>query len=84
MCERRPRGLGIRTQMLHKPSMMLLIADSLTSDDKVRIACGLYALYRTTNGLRRSTGLVNGDSLRLLRLWSKNGAAGSKAMSLLV
>ncbi|CAE8598073.1 unnamed protein product [Polarella glacialis] len=82
-CAPRPVGLGLQTELRSK-STFLLVRSGLREEDSVRIALGMYALYRVVNICRHH----NSTNCRfnfntLLRLWSKRGADHSKAKRLL-
>ena len=53
LCKQRPQGLGIAAGLRGKDSAFL-ISSLLSEDDIVRLAVGLYALYRTVNHYRFS------------------------------
>ena len=50
---------------------VMLLARGLTDDDVVRMAVGLYALFRTVNALRFGAARQSKDPSVLLRMFSK-------------
>ena len=67
----RPRGLGLPHVKRCKENA-LLISDDLAKEDVIRLAVGLYALYRTVNTIRFAKS--DGDPhcpARLLKLFSQ-------------
>ena len=63
----RPQGLGIITACRSR-DFALLVSPKLNNDDAVRLAIGLYALYRTVNHIRFSrTDGVQLNTQKLLR-----------------
>ena len=62
----------------------LVLADCLIHDDVIRLALGIYALYRVVNFLRFSKSPHDDvDLQKLLWLFAVRGAEGSKARKLL-
>ncbi len=74
----RPRGLGLRPDLRGK-DVFLLIREGLTDIEKVRIALGIYAVYRTVNHMRHADNPGQHDFTAMLSLFAKRGADGSKA-----
>ena len=80
-CSSRPRGLGLHPRARSRETFFL-IQDGMTVEDKVRMAIGLYALFRTVAFASKS-GLVDCDWNTLLRIWSKRAAEATNASRLL-
>ncbi len=79
----RPTGLGVAACHRSREGALLL-SPALVDSDVVRLAVGLYALYRTLNHLRfRQPQVDNICIVKLLLLFAKRGADGSKAAGLL-
>ena len=79
----RPQGLGLAHVKRGRDAAFLMLAD-LSHDDVVRLAIGMYALYRTVNFLRfgASAGISH-NVLTLLRLFAKRGAGNFATPKLL-
>ena len=78
---------GVYWQFVHLPrprDAAFFIIPDLSHDDVVRLAIGMYALYRTVNFLRFGAAAGHSDSiLTLLRLFAKRGASTSSTQKLL-
>ncbi len=80
---RRPKGLGVAACHRTREGALLL-SRALSEENIARLSLGLYALYRTLNYMRYNfTDAPGIDVPKLLMLFAKRGADGSKANSLL-
>ena len=80
----RPRGLGFRLGALSKKLYFFGIADGMHEADKVRLALGVYAVFRSTNSLRHNgSGAASFNFTRYLAMWANFGARGSAAQRFL-
>ena len=77
----RPSGLGITT-CTRSAEASLLVAEGMSEEDKVRMALGLYALYRVVQIRRHNTGIVY-QTMPLLKIWTRRAADSSGARALL-
>ena len=79
----RPQGMGIQSPRAKDTAMLL--SKHLSSDDVLRLAFGLYGLYRTVNTARFSDfPNMPTDFLRLLRMYTKQAMMQSRASQLLL
>ena len=78
----RPSGLGV-TSCPRCPEAALLVHEALTQEDRVRMAIGTYALYRTVQECRHHPYPASLDCSKLLKIWARRGADDSRASSLL-
>eukprot|EP00973_Karenia_brevis_P025378 3501560-Karenia_brevis.AAC.1 len=60
-----PAGLGLT---LHGVEAVLLVADNMSTDEKIQMYVGLYALFRSVHFLRKANDPRQYDALTLLRL----------------
>ena len=70
LCKDRPGGLGIRGLKRSRDVAMMFSMD-IGDEDIVRLAVGLYALFRTVNALRFGVEGQLADPLTLLRIFAK-------------
>ena len=77
----RASGLGISSH-LRSAETFLLLSD-ISEEDKIRVALGMYALYRTVQTLRHADLDQVLDHNRLMKMWTRKAAIGSKAVILL-
>ena len=77
----RSGGLGIPIQWRSADSFLLL--SDMAEENKVRIAVGMYALYRTVQSLRHNNDDGTVDIKALMRIWVRKAAHRSKAVTLL-
>ncbi len=83
---RRPVGLGIRTDLKGK-SVFFLVREGLRKNNCIRIALAIHALYRISclQRVEKRTGHPQQVNFcKLLSLWVRRAADGSKARSLLL
>ena len=81
---RRARGGGLGvTNCIRSWDSALLLSSSLSEEDSVRLAAGLYGLYRTVNVMRFNTSNDELRSAALIQLWTKRGVEGTAAAQLL-
>ena len=78
----RPLGLGIDNRFRSRAAFLLL-HPQLSEEDAIRMALGMYALHMTTNECRHKQVPTIANISKILSLWAKRGAEGSKAKSLL-
>jgi hypothetical protein len=78
-CKPRPRGLGL-SPTLRSRSSFFLLEEGMQVDDRVRMALGLYSLFRTVICCASDS---SQNPEILLRLWTKRAAEGSRAYALL-
>jgi hypothetical protein len=79
----RPHGLGL-THVQRGREAAMLVSPSLAEDDVVRMAIGLYALYRTVNYLRFAAPADRPPDVQaLLRLFGKKGVQNHPAQRFL-
>ena len=77
----RPQGLGIQSE--RSKDTALLLNKSLSDEDVLRLAIGLYALYRTVNAVRFSEPHeAPSDFHRLLRMFAKQAVNASNGWQL--
>ena len=80
---RRPRGLGIDGAARNRDTALLL-SNALSDEDVVRLALGLYALYRTVNFIRFGCdAYMDVDTQKLLQLFAKHATHNSFTKQLL-
>ena len=79
----RPRGLGLTDKGLGNYSQFFGISQSMSKDDIIQICIGTYALHQVSNILRKRERVPDLNARRLLLLFSRRGAKGSKVWSLL-
>ena len=79
----RPQGLGIQSE--RGKDTALLLNKSLSDEDVLRLAIGLYAVYRTVNAVRFSEPHeAPSDFHRLLRMFAKQAVNASNGRQLLL
>ncbi len=80
----RPSGLGL-AHLPRSRDSALLVAPELGQDDAIRMAAGIYALYRTVNHIRFSDTQFDGPgSLKLMKSFSRRGLENNRAFQLLL
>ena len=79
----RTSGLGI-DRALRSAEAFLSIANGMHEHDKIRMAIGMYALYRTVQTLRHTPPDIRLDPHSLMKLWVHRAAQRSKAATLLM
>jgi len=78
----RPFGMDIPSHFRSKAAFLLLRSD-MRGEDAVRMAVGMYALYMTVNQCRNQDLPSNARVDKILHIWARRGAKGSKASRLL-
>ena len=83
LCKQRPRGLGI-SGLKGCKEVALGLSKEIEDDDVVRLAIGLYALFRTVNTLRFSPAAPHcTDPTVLLRMFAKRALDSHPSRKLL-
>ena len=75
-------GLGMAT-CLRTWDSALLLSSTLSDEDVVRLAAGLYGLYKTLNSIRFCSPCEGFCAPALLSLWTKREVEGTAAAKLL-
>ena len=78
----RPKGLGLQGSA-NISEHFLAVECGMSDEDKVRMALGIYGLYRAVQVLRIRCNPALSRPMVLLRLWTKRAADGTIAGKLL-
>ena len=78
-----PLGTGLGLPVALRSGETFLWLSENSDEDKVRLALGMYALYRTVQTLRHAEGNAQLDCKKLMKIWIKKAAQRSKASALL-
>eukprot|EP00933_Yihiella_yeosuensis_P002412 TRINITY_DN10410_c0_g1_i1.p1 TRINITY_DN10410_c0_g1~~TRINITY_DN10410_c0_g1_i1.p1 ORF type:complete len:125 (-),score=11.41 TRINITY_DN10410_c0_g1_i1:247-621(-) len=83
-CSPRPQGLGIHSRFSGSDGFLLVVL-GMSEADQVRVAVGAYALYRVVLILRHKSAQYAEELniQKVLWLWCRKGAEGSKAARLM-
>ena len=81
-CAPRPTGLGIRQDLRSKLGFLLLHPE-MTEHERIRLAIGVYAMFRLVNHTRHNEADASFQYLRYFSIMCKRGAEGSQASKLL-
>ena len=65
----RPRGLGIDPSLRSAEAFLFLL--DMPDSDKLRLACGMYAVYRAVQSCRHSACPEALDVQQLMRIWAR-------------